>query len=82
MFLPHINWSSPAEVIATESHYYVQKHVVTNWDGLDAKAFAGIYKSNWVCSVAGDGKIANLFFTVYIVFNVQVDPIRPNCLFK
>jgi hypothetical protein len=25
--------------------------VVTNWDGLDAKAFAGIYKSNWVCSV-------------------------------
>jgi hypothetical protein len=26
--------------------------VVTNWDGLDAKAFAGIYNSNWVCSVA------------------------------
>jgi hypothetical protein len=25
--------------------------VVTNWDGLDAKAFAGIYNSNWVCSV-------------------------------
>jgi hypothetical protein len=27
------------------------KHVVRNWDGPDAKAFAGIYKSNWVCSV-------------------------------
>ncbi len=24
--------------------------MVTNWDGLDAKAFAGIYNSNWVCS--------------------------------
>ncbi len=25
--------------------------MVTNWDGLDAKAFVGIYNSNWVCSV-------------------------------
>jgi hypothetical protein len=25
----------------------------TNWDGLDGKAFAGIYKLNWVCSANG-----------------------------
>ena len=46
MFLQCITWSSPAEAIAAESHNSVKKHVVTNWDGLDAKAFAGIYKSN------------------------------------
>ncbi len=34
----------------TEIYNSVQKHVVRNWDGPDAKAFAGIYKSNWVCS--------------------------------
>ncbi len=50
MFLLGNTWSSPAEAIAAESHNSVQKHVVTNWDGLDAKAFAGIYKSKWVCS--------------------------------
>jgi hypothetical protein len=38
----------------TESYNSVQKHVVRNWDGPDAKAFAGIYKSNWVCSVFMD----------------------------
>ena len=36
----------------TEIYNSVQKHVVRNWDGPDAKAFAGIYKSNWVCSAA------------------------------
>ncbi len=35
----------------TEIYNSVQKHVVRNWDGPDAKAFAGIYKSNKVCSV-------------------------------
>ncbi len=35
----------------TEIYNSVQKHVVRNWDGPDAKAFAGIYKSNWVCNV-------------------------------
>jgi hypothetical protein len=40
MFLPRITWSSPAEAIAAESHNSVSKHVVTNWDGLDDKAFA------------------------------------------
>ncbi len=35
----------------TEIYNSVRKHVVRNWDGPDAKAFAGIYKSNWVCSV-------------------------------
>ncbi len=34
----------------TEIYNSVQKHVVRNWDGPDAKAFAGIYKSNKVCS--------------------------------
>jgi hypothetical protein len=34
----------------TEIYNSVQKHVVRNWDGPDAKAFSGIYKSNWVCS--------------------------------
>ncbi len=35
----------------TEIYNSIQKHAVRNWDGPDAKAFAGIYKSNWVCSV-------------------------------
>ncbi len=39
------------EVFAAEIYNSVWKHVVRNWDGPDAKAFAGIYKSNWVCSV-------------------------------
>ncbi len=43
--------------------------MVTNWDGLDAKAFAGIYNSNWVCSVDDkapvfrEGTLAPLFCT-------------------
>ncbi len=35
----------------TEIYNSVQKHVVRNWEGPDAKAFEGIYKSSWVCSV-------------------------------
>jgi hypothetical protein len=34
----------------TEIYNSVKKNVVRNWDGPDAKDFAGIYKSNWVCS--------------------------------
>jgi hypothetical protein len=37
----------------TEIYNSVLKHVVRNWDGPNANAFAGIYKSNWVCSARG-----------------------------
>ncbi len=50
MFLPRNTCSSRAEAMAAETRNSFQKHVVRNWDGLDAKAFAGIYKSDWVCS--------------------------------
>ncbi len=51
MFLPCNTWSSQVEVFAAEIYNSVWKHVVRSWYGPDAKAFAGIYKSNWVCSV-------------------------------
>ncbi len=44
----------------TEIYNTVQKHVVRNWEGADAKAFAGIYKSNWVCSVTDRTRIYSL----------------------
>jgi hypothetical protein len=44
-----------------EIYNSVWKHVVRNWDGPDAKAFAGIYKSNWVCSVVRTGYLSRRY---------------------
>jgi hypothetical protein len=43
-------YASQAEAFAAEIYNSGWKQVVRNWDGPDAKSFAGIYKSNWVCS--------------------------------
>jgi hypothetical protein len=49
LYWPATTAASPQ--LTTEIYNSVEKHVVRNWDGPDAKAFEGIYKSNWVCSV-------------------------------
>ncbi len=47
---PGLPTTAASPQFTTEIYNSVQKHVVTNWDGPDAKAFLEIYKSNWVCS--------------------------------
>ncbi len=48
---PGLVTTAASPQFTTEIYNSVQKHVVGNWDGPDAKAFSGIYKSNWVYSV-------------------------------
>ncbi len=44
-------WDVGSGTRPTQTKLKKKKKKKKNWDGLDAKAFAGIYKSNWVCSV-------------------------------
>jgi hypothetical protein len=66
-----------------EIYNSVQKHVVRNWDGPDAKAFAGLYKSNWVCSAEVplknsktsrgpcSGQDLSIFFNIFEIYLVR-----------
>ncbi len=59
---PGLATTAASPQFTTEIYNSFQKHLVGNWDGADAKAFSGIYKSNWVCSARGAGYLNRIYW--------------------